>query len=180
MLQSENARYIHSPTHPNTLILCTQHACPHTLQHAQIVHASCMHPPIQTRAQYVYIYMCALHTCTHILRMLRTCTTHLNILVLCTLHTWWYMHPPTLTCAYCACYMYIPAHGPSNTRISCTLHTCTTHLNIRMLRTIHTCTHLHNMRILCMLHIHAPPTLTFARCARYIHAHIYPTHTPRA
>ena len=69
MLQSENAEwlreiaewtYIHPSTQTRLYCARNMHAPgPHTPKHAQIVHASYMHPPIQTPAQYVYIYVCA-------------------------------------------------------------------------------------------------------------------------
>ena len=86
MLQSENARYIHSPTYPNTLILCTQHACHHTPKHAQIVHVLYMHPPIQTRAQYAYIYVCATYMHAHIAH-----ATYMHARIV---HATYMHHPP--------------------------------------------------------------------------------------
>ena len=144
MLQSENARYIYSPMHLKTLILCTQHACPPTPKHVHIMHATYLHTPPQTRlycARYIHAPPTLIFAC---------CARYIHA------------HIYT-TCAYCACYMHAQ-----------------THPNFRMLCTIDICTNLHkHAHIVHATYMHQP-TLTFARCARYIHAHIYPTHAPRA
>ena len=125
------------------------------------MHATCMSPHTQTCANCARFIHAPTYLntrticvyCVHILRIYCACYIHAQ-----NIHANIYT-----TCAYCARYMHAQ-----------------THRNIRMLCTIHTCTNLpKHAHIVHVTYMHQP-TLTFARCARYIHAHIYPTHTPGA
>ena len=113
---------------------CTLHTFTHAPKNAYIVHATCMPPHTQTCAYCARFIHAPTYPNTRTI-CVYICSRYIHARAYCAC----YIHaPPTLifaccaryihahiytTCAYCARYMHAQAHP--NTRMLCTIHTCT-------------------------------------------------------